>query len=274
MADNYLEKKFEEHLNAPYKPVKPRHAPTKERRAVVVFGAEGIGAAVVKSLRVAGHKVAFCDTKEEAGKETALRTGSDFFCADPHNADELVGFLSSVASKWGGVDIIVIVFPSPTLVSLVDATSESLCSYGGTFLRPLITCAQFMARERRDGNLPDGKSAMSQYGRLVGICPPLLEGSGAPASPMLTLTNSVLVALAKSLSAEMSPFATTVNCITPRVNGDLEVVGETECGEQQTQCSQLGRPEDVAKVVRFLIDEASDCINAENIVVGTGVTRK
>ena len=274
MADNYLEKKFEEHLNAPYKPVKPRHAPIKERRAVVVFGAEGVGAAVVKSLRVAGHKVAFCDTKEEAGKETALRTGSDFWGADPHNVDELVGFLSSVASKWGGVDIIVIVFPSPTLVSLVDATSESLCSYDGTFLRPIITCAQFMAREREGGKQPGGKPVMPQYGRLVGICPPLREDVDAHTSLMLTLTNSLLVALTKSLSAEMSPFATTVNCITPRVIGNLDGDGETERGERQTQCSQLERPEDVAKVVRFLIDESSDFMNAENIVVGPGVTRK
>lgn len=274
MADNYLEKKFEEHLNAPYKPVKPRHAPIKERRAVVVFGAEGIGAAVVKSLRVAGHKVAFCDSKDEEGKETALRTGSDFFLANPVNADELVGFLTSVSSKWGGVDIIVIAFPHPTLGDLIDATSESLCSYGGTFPRPLITCAQFMARERRDGKQPDDKPAMSQYGRLVGICPPLCEVSGAHTSPMLTLTNSVIVALTKSLSAEMLPFAITVNCITPRAIGDLDGDGEAECGDREIPSGQFERPEDVAKVVRFLIDEASDFINAENIVVGPGVTRK
>ncbi len=268
MADNYLEKKFEEHLNAPYKPVKQRHAPLKERRAAVVRGAGGIGAAVVRSLRVAGHKVAFCDADEDGGRETALRTGSDYYQVDPTNSEELVGFLKGLSSKWGGVDIIVVIVPKPTEESLLSAVPQELNSYAGAALAPLIASAQFMARERGCGVPSDEKPATNLYGRLVSVCP--VQTNGGQCSAMSTFANSVTVSLTKSLSAELSAYCVTVNSISPFADCD---------GGEAVDCSQVmphksRMSEDVAKVVRFLIDESSDFINAENIVVGGGVTRK
>ncbi len=86
MADNYLEKKYEEYksrkssgkmegrfANRSYS---GRKAVVihKTRRVFVTGGAEGIGKAIVRVFRSAGHRVAFCDRNEAAGKETALQT--------------------------------------------------------------------------------------------------------------------------------------------------------------------------------------------------------
>ena len=78
MADNYLEKKYEEyksrkegHASRPYNSRKAA-SHHKTRRVFVTGGAEGIGKAIVKTFRSAGHRVAFCDRNEAAGKETAL----------------------------------------------------------------------------------------------------------------------------------------------------------------------------------------------------------
>ena len=80
MADNYLEKKYEEyksrkegHASRPYNSRKAA-SHHKTRRVFVTGGAEGIGKAIVKTFRSAGHRVAFCDRNEAAGKETALQT--------------------------------------------------------------------------------------------------------------------------------------------------------------------------------------------------------
>ncbi len=271
MADNYLEKKFEEHLNAPYKAAKPRRAPVKERRAVVLHGDSPIGAAVVKSLRVAGHKVAFCDTDGDAGREIALRTGADYFCADPTKADELAGFLKDVLNKWGGVDIIVIAFPLPNTKRLLDSSVESLDSGVQSFVRPLVTCAQFMSLSRRDdGHVNDVKSCQSQYGRLVSICPPIPIGDES--SPMWALANSIVVSLTQSLSSEMSSYGVTVNCISPGYVRDESADAEQEAPLNPS--FRIGQPSDVARVVRFLIDETSYFISAENIVAGGCLSRK
>ena len=67
MADNYLEKKYEEyksrkegHASRPYNSRKAA-SHHKTRRVFVTGGAEGIGKAIVKTFRSAGHRVAFCD---------------------------------------------------------------------------------------------------------------------------------------------------------------------------------------------------------------------
>mgnify|MGYP000262347745 CR=1 FL=1 len=80
MADNYLEKKYEEYksrkegrTNHPYNGRKTTVI-HKTRRVFVTGGAEGIGKAIVRAFRSAGHRVAFCDRNEAAGKETALQT--------------------------------------------------------------------------------------------------------------------------------------------------------------------------------------------------------
>ena len=90
MADNYLEKKYEEYKSRKFsgkmevrsasRSYSGRKAAVihKTRRVFVTGGAEGIGKAIVRAFRSAGHRVAFCDRNEAAGKETALQTGTSF----------------------------------------------------------------------------------------------------------------------------------------------------------------------------------------------------
>lgn len=72
MADNYLEKKFEEYAahksTAKIKKIvstgpKPEHIEVRfpTRRVFVTGGANGIGKAIVQAFRNTGCRVAFCD---------------------------------------------------------------------------------------------------------------------------------------------------------------------------------------------------------------------
>ena len=83
MADNYLERKYEEYQA--HKISKAKNGSGKKagvihktRRVFITGGAKGIGKAIVKLFRSAGHRVAFCDQDEVAGKDTALKTGTTF----------------------------------------------------------------------------------------------------------------------------------------------------------------------------------------------------
>ena len=75
MADNYLEKKYEEYksrkegrTNHPYNGRKTTVI-HKTRRVFVTGGAEGIGKAIVRAFRSAGHRVAFCVTKRREKRQ-------------------------------------------------------------------------------------------------------------------------------------------------------------------------------------------------------------
>ena len=113
MADNYLEKKYEEyksrkegHASRPYNSRKAA-SHHKTRRVFVTGGAEGIGKAIVKTFRSAGHRVAFCDVGEAAGKETALQTGTSFFHVDVSDREALENCMQQIFEEWGDIDIVI-----------------------------------------------------------------------------------------------------------------------------------------------------------------------
>lgn len=268
MADNYLEKKFEEHLNSASRPVTRRHLPVKERRAVVTGGAKGIGAAIVRSLRVAGHKVAFCDIDEAAGADTALRTGAEFFCVDVADADAFRSFLRGVESRWGGVDIIINNVAVKQPAPLLEATVEQFDRAMAVDVRPVLIGAQEMARMRSvvtDGERP--------YGRIVNICSSRQRQS-LPGNDIHAAAKGAIFSLTHSLAISLSAYGVTVNSISPGMIATADYDNVPPAIHAQHPSGRVGRPDDVARLIRFLIDEANDFVNAENIVVDGGLTRK
>lgn len=263
MADNYLEKKFEEHLNAPYKPAHRKPSPLKTRRIVVTGGASGIGKFIVKALRVAAHKVAFCDTDDSAGRETALSTGADFFPLNVADAEALQNFLRQIEHKWGGIDAVVNVLPVKPMPDVLSTSPAQFDEAMASNVRPIIICAQEMARMRKDASATDA----SAYGRIVTVCPSVQAGDD-----IIAAAKGATLALTQSLAMSLAPWRITVNAIS---TGKIALPGEDhEPDAELPPAGREGRPDDVARVVRFLIDDASDFITAQNFTVDGGMTIK
>lgn len=115
MADNYLEKKMEEHRRAAVaKSATRRIAPTGERagtisfkidplRVLVTDGMSGHSAAVISRLREAGCKVAFAGTDDKGGRALAQKSGARFYPAS------FAGNIAADLEKtWGGLDAVVV----------------------------------------------------------------------------------------------------------------------------------------------------------------------
>ena len=99
MADNYLEKKYEQYQVRKTSGTRTSHNTKtlhKTRRVFITGGAEGIGKAIVRTFRGAGHRVAFCDKNEASGKETALQTGTQFFPVDVSDKTALEDCLQKI----------------------------------------------------------------------------------------------------------------------------------------------------------------------------------
>ena len=110
MADNYLEKKYEQYQVRKTSGTRTSHNTKtlhKTRRVFITGGAEGIGKAIVRTFRGAGHRVAFCDKNEASGKETALQTGTQFFPVDVSDKTALEDCLQKIIEEWGDIDIII-----------------------------------------------------------------------------------------------------------------------------------------------------------------------
>lgn len=115
MADNYLEKKMEEHqrggaVSRPVRRLSPSGAPQGtvclKIDALRVFvsdcGSE-FGAAIVRRLRQAACRVAFTAPDQNKGRELAQSTGSRYY--PPVAAS---GAAADLASVWGGIDVLVL----------------------------------------------------------------------------------------------------------------------------------------------------------------------
>lgn len=115
MADNYIEKKMEEHRRAAsVKPMMRRVTPVGDRAGTVSFkidplrvlvteGSEDHSAAVICRLREAGCRVAFVSADDKGGRLLAQKSGARFYPAS---------FGGSVAEDlekaWGGLDAVVV----------------------------------------------------------------------------------------------------------------------------------------------------------------------
>ena len=114
MADNYLEKKMEEHRRGTAaRSVARRLTPVGERRGSVSFkigelrilvddASPETGRAIVRRLREAGCKVAFSADDERAGRSLAQSSGARFYPSS--FGDSVYGDLVKI---WGGVDMLI-----------------------------------------------------------------------------------------------------------------------------------------------------------------------
>ncbi len=265
MADNYLEKKFAEHNQMPSSRPRTGKQP-KVRRVFVTGGANGIGRAIVRSLRVAGNNVAFCDTDQAAGEELARTTGTTFYHTDVRNADELERVLSQLAEKWGDIDAIINNVGICRFAPLEDASVDDFDDVLSVNLRPVFVTGRFMARLRK------GQSERNAYGRIVNLCSTRQQMSEA-GTEAYSASKGAVFSLTHALAASLAPYGVTVNCISP---GWIDTRGEelSPADHAQHFSGRVGTPDDVARLVRFLLAEENNFICAENIVVDGGMTRK
>lgn len=184
MADNYLEKKFEEHFAsrkstarrspASLRTVKPDHIQIHfpPRRVFVTSCACEIARDIIEEFRKANCNVAFCDTDHKRGTTTAQRCGARFYPISNADAQIIDKALADAAALWGGMDII---------VNINDAEI-------------LNACASRLAVANESPDAP------SHYGRIISIS-----------------DNQHIETLTLSLAESLTAHEVTANCIAPTV---------------------------------------------------------
>lgn len=100
---------------------------------------------------------------------------------------------------------------------------------------------------------------------------------GLPGSSVYSATKAAVVSLGKTLAVELAPGGIRVNTVSP---GPVEtpIFGKMGIGEettstfaQQTLAKRMGRPEEVAKLARFLLSEDSGYVIGSDFLVEGGI---
>ncbi|MGC4835455.1 SDR family NAD(P)-dependent oxidoreductase [Micromonospora vinacea] len=235
-----------------------------ERPIALVTGASrGIGRAVAQKLAADGFRI-LVNYREsgQAAEELAEELDGVAVMADVCDVDAVRRLAADVESRFGRLDVLV----NNAGATLAGPWSEITPAQWDATLRVnlsgVFTCIQaFAPLLTRSGN-----------GRIVNIGSTYADiGSGFVAG--YAAAKAGVVSLTKVFAKELAP-SVTVNAIAP---GNIDTEMTRSAGAEfldqviaQTPLARLGRPEEVAGAVSFLVSETGGFITGQTLVIDGG----
>jgi NAD(P)-dependent dehydrogenase (short-subunit alcohol dehydrogenase family) len=251
--------------------------------AVVTGGSSGIGFETAYLLGQEGARVAICargeDRLRSAARRIASETGAEVLQmrADTTRSEDIERLSASVAQRWGGIDVLVNnagLSMRGTLERLTDAdwrTSLQTKLFGFVELTQ-----QVVPHMRRAGG---GRivNVVGQFGRH----PP-------PDAIAAAATNASVLAISKALADALAPENILLNVVCPsRIDTPLpshiwrDTARQTGLDDESARKAladtvpmrRLGRPDEVASVIVFLISRPASFVCGTTISVDGGFQR-
>lgn len=247
------------------------------RVAVVTGGSSGIGLATVEALLAEGWRVALFSHQRDrvADAEAALRTrfpgcGLVADAVDLRDDGAVGAFFDRVAAEWGAADALVCNAgvspkgPSGARTPLADIDPAEWADVLDVNLTGALRCC----RAALPGMVARGSGRVVLIGSVAGRGLPRVAGGAYVAS------KAALAALARSIVADYSRHGVTANTVCPgRILSPMTGTADSPANRaalERIPIGRLGTPEDVARVVAFLLRPGSDFVNGAVIDVNGG----
>ena len=256
----------------------------KGKVALVTGSARGLGRAYALHLARLGADVVVNDIDMDAAKQygeelsaptvpdeiRAIGTRSLGIVADVTDQAQVNRMVEQILGEFGRLDILVnnaggALVPGPSYASSVpEADFRRMMDIN---LMGTIFCCQAAAgpmKEQRSGKIVN-----------VGSQAGLRSTSGGGTA--YSVAKAAIQHYTRKLASELGPYNINVNCIAPAwilssraIAGGRDRPETRERLEAEIALRRLGTPEDVAKVVEFLVTDLSDYVTGQIISVCGG----
>ncbi len=228
---------------------------------MVTGAARGIGAAVARLLAAEGWRVVLLD-RDPAGAATAADIGppARFQRCDVSDETDVRAAIDSVAEHESRLDALVCNAGFMIRKRLGALTLDEW----NRVLATNLTSSFLLARAAE-------KLLRAAHGTIVTIASTRAHMS-EPDTESYSASKGGLLALTHALAISLGPDI-RVNCVSPGWIDTSEAKLSAE-DHAQHPAGRVGRPEDVARLVAFLVGEQSGFITGAEFIVDGGMTRK
>jgi len=239
----------------------------EQKIAVVTGGSRGIGRAIAVELAAHGYQIVITyKTNDEAAAET-LRLireaggSAEAVRFDVGNAAEAEGAINDLLGRLERIDVLVnnagvtadglfLMMPRRDWNAVIDTTLHGFFNMTKPVLRVML--------RRKSGAIV----SLSSVSALIGN-----RGQANYAA-----AKAGLIAASRVLSSEVARLGIRVNVVAPGVvDTDMIRDAPVENIKQMIPMGRIGRPEEVAKVVRFLCSDDASYITGQVISVNGGM---
>ena len=240
------------------------------RTALVTGGGRGIGREIALELARGGADVAINYLVEpERAEQTAadivsLGVRAIAVAGDVGNAADVQRMIDEAVTRFGRLDILVNNAGTQTWSPFLDVTEGEWDLVIRTNLKGCFLCTQAAARHMRDAG----------GGAIVNI------GSGSnkvpfPGLAAYTASKGGIEMLTRVAAVELAPHRIRVNCVAPGAveveRTRMEADDYAGTWSALTPLGRIGTPEDVARVVRFLVSDESGFVTGQTLWVDGGL---
>ena len=248
----------------------------EQRRVAVVTGAgSGIGATIARELASRDHMVLVADIDEEAANRVAAEIGGRSQRLDVTDRDSIESTATAAVEDLGGLDVWVSNAGISHMARFLEIEEADLDRILDVNLKGAFLCGQAAAKrmgESGGGTIVNIASMAGKQGRVPFLADYIASKFG-------------VVGLTQAMALELAPLGIRVNSVcpgyvrTPMQERELIWEGELrgiapDAVEQlwldDTPMGRLERPEDVARVVAFLVGEDAAFVTGEAVAVNGG----